>query len=179
MHDAHRRPIGWSPAQRRRRHVPPSLLSTSRFSPRRPAGRPFQLPFAFAEPALCRLGRHIQYSYSYSYELHRPGPVPSPFALVKSFPPCPAYRDTSLYRRIMWPAATECVHGSRRASHFQHDSGIIFCTSLAALPSHQLSKRRRECGSLSRGTLFVPPTFFSLSLPLASSLHPHCHHQIS
>lgn len=45
----------------------------------------------------------------------------------------------------------------------QHDSGIIFCTSLAALPSHQL------CGSLSRGTLFVPPR--------RSSLSPHCHHQ--
>jgi hypothetical protein len=41
----------------------------------------------------------------------------------------------------------------------RHDSGIIFCTGLAALAV--ASTVGGESGSLSRGTLFVPPRLLS------------------
>lgn len=156
MHDAHRRPIGWSPAQRRRRHVPPSLLSTSRFSPRRPAGRPFQLPFAFAEPALCRRPAH-----SYSYELHRPGPVPSPFALVKSFLPCPPIGTLVFIGGSCGLLLQSACMG---ASHFQHDSGIIFLYQPCSLAiASTVQEKTRVWQPFSRHSFCSSETFFYLS----------------
>ena len=95
-HDAHQRPIG--PPRKGRT----SLLSTSCFAfiflRRRPAGRPF---LSLSLRALC-IG-----SASGSYSLQQPQPRRIISALL-------AYTDTTLVfigGVIMWPAATECVHG--------------------------------------------------------------------
>ena len=129
-HDAHQRPTG--PLHKEGT----SLLSTSCFSCVAPAGRPFHsFRFRCALPSA-----HTTTDY-YSTV---------PFPLMNHFlPPSSAIRTLVFIGGscgLLLQSACMGV-GTRTAGEpllgwevLQHDSGIIFCTSLAALPSHQLLK---------------------------------------
>jgi hypothetical protein len=94
-----------------------------------------------------------------------------PFPLMNHFlPPSSAIRTlvACCYRVRAWEGGRGRL-GSHSLEVVQHDSGIIFCTNLAALPSHQLLK---TSVAAFLAALFLFLRDFLLSPPLAPSTLP-------